>query len=186
MFGADGASLSYVAEKGGKRFLILNGKEELLPAGAVSGVPVIRPDNKGAGIIMISKDGSFLHQAFFHDGVKEKQYDETADLVYSKDGSMHAYAARKGNNWLVVVNGREGPVFDRVVTPVFGPDSKLFVYRARKDDKRFVVVADAVGNVLRQHPSYEQVFPLVFTADGKSVAYGIKDGQKLIWKVEKL
>ncbi len=52
--------------------------------------------------------------------------------------------------------------------------------------QRFVVVADANGKVIRQHPSYEQVFPVVFTADGKSVAHGVKDGNKLIWKVEKL
>jgi len=40
--------------------------------------------------------------------------------------------------------------------------------------------------MIRRHPSYEMVFPVVFTADGKSVAYGVKDGRKLIWKVEKL
>ena len=185
-FGADGISLSYIAEKGGKRYLVLNGKEELLPDGTVPGLPVVRPDNKGVGVIMTSKDGAFLHQGFFHDGIKEKQYDEVADLVYSKDSSIHAYSARKGESWFIVANGKEGPVFDRVVTPVFSPDNKLLVYRARKDGKRFVVVADAAGKVLGRHPSYEQVFQPVFTADGKSVAYGIKDGQKLIWKVEKL
>jgi len=25
-----------------------------------------------------------------------------------------------------------------------------------------------------------------FTSDGRSVAYGVKDGRKLLWKVEKL
>jgi len=48
------------------------------------------------------------------------------------------------------------------------------------------VVADASGKTIRQHPAYEQVLQPVFTADGKSVAYGVKDGQKLIWMVEKL
>lgn len=185
-FGADGASVSYIAERGGKRFVILNGKEERLPDGDPAGPPVVRPDNKGVGIIMASKDGTFLHEAFSRVGGKKERYDEAADLVYGKDSSMHAYAARKGNNWFIVVNGREGPVFDRVVSPLFSPDGTLLAYRARKDGKRFVVVADAAGNVLRHHPAYEQVFPPVFTADGKSVAYGVKDGNKLIWKVEKL
>lgn len=48
------------------------------------------------------------------------------------------------------------------------------------------MVADASGKTIRQHPAYEQVLQPVFTADGKSVAYGVKDGQKLIWMVEKL
>jgi hypothetical protein len=28
------------------------------------------------------------------------------------------------------------------------------------------------------------VFPVQFTADGKSIAYGVKDGRQLAWKVE--
>ena len=186
VFGSDGVSLAYVAERGGTRLLVLNDNEERLIDGDLTSPPVVRPDIKGVGALMSAKGRYFLHQAFFHAGTTGNKYDEAADLVYSKDSTMHAYSARKGNNWLIVANGKEGPVFDRVVTPVFSPDSKLLVYRARKDGKRFVVVADASGKVLRRHPSYEQVFQPVFTADGKSVAYGIKDGQKLIWKVEKL
>jgi len=48
------------------------------------------------------------------------------------------------------------------------------------------VVTDSKGKLLRQHPGYERVFEPVFTADGKSVAYGVLDGKKLLWKVEKL
>lgn len=185
-FGMDGVSVSYFADKSGARFIIFNGKEERLPDGDVTALPVVRPDNKGVGVIMDSKEGAFLHQAFFYDGGKEKHYEEAADLVYSKDGSLHAYTARKGNNWFVVVKGKEGPAFDRVITPVFSPDGKFLVYRARKDGKRFVVVADTNGRVISQHPGYERVFQPVFTTDGKSIAYGVKDGNKLIWKVEKL
>jgi hypothetical protein len=49
-----------------------------------------------------------------------------------------------------------------------------------------VVVADSSARTIKTHPIYEQVFDVQFTADGKSVAYGVKDGQKLIWKVERL
>jgi len=186
VFGADGVSVAYIAERGGKRFLALNGKEERLPDGAPAGPPVVRPDNNGVGVILNSAAGFVLHQAFFNDGSKNKASDEAADLVYSSDSSLYAYVARKGDAWFVVVNGKEGPAFDRVVTPMFSPDGSRLVYRARQDGKRFVVVADANGKVIRQHPAYEQVFPVAFTADGKSVAYGVKDGNKLIWKVEKL
>lgn len=185
-FSRDGASLSYVAERGGKRFLVLNDKEAPLPAGNIPASPVVRIDGKGVGIIIEREGRSALYEAFFGNGTKEKEYDEAGDLAYSSDGRLHAYAARKGNSWFIVVNGTEGPAFDRVVAPLFSPDGKRLVYRARKDGKRFVVVADASGAVVRQHPGYEMVFPPTFTADGKSVAYGVKDGRQLVWKVEKL
>ena len=185
VFGPDGESLAYVAGRGGQRVLVLNGKEEAIPKGDISAPPVVRPDGKGIGVIMASEGKFFLYQAFSNKDTKEGQYDEADGLAYGKDG-LHAYAARKGNNWVVVANGKEGPALDRVVSPVFSPDGKFLLYRARKDGKRFVVVADANGKTLRQYPAYEQVFQTVFTADGKSVAYGVKDGNKLIWKVEKL
>ena len=186
VFGGDGVSVAYTALKGGVRLLILNDKEERLPDGGLLPLPVIRPDLKGIGIMMAEDKAVFLHQAFYNDGTKEKRYDDAADLVYNSDGSLHAYSARKGMKCFAVVNGKEGPAFDMVISPVFSPDGRYVVYRARKDGKRFVVVADTGGKTVSQSPSYEQVFNTLFTSDGKSVAYGVKDGNKLIWKVEKL
>jgi WD40 repeat protein len=187
-FGDDSVSVAYVAERDGNRFLVLNGKEAPLPDGNVSAPPVVRPDGKDAGVIMESGGRFFLYQAFSHDSVKENGngYEEAVNLAYSRDGRQHAFVARKGNGWFVVVNGKEGEALDRAVTPKFSPDGKYLVYRARKDGKRFVVVADTSGTTIRHHPSYEQVFDVQFTTDGKSLAYGVKDGQKLIWKVEVL
>ena len=181
----DGSSVAYCALRDGARLTVFDNREEPLPQGRLPELPVIRPDMKGVGFLLADKKHVFLHQAFFNSQEKGKKYDEGASLTYSRDGS-HAYAARKGGHWFVVVNGKEGPQFDRVVMPVFSPDGEYLVYRARKDGKRFVVVADGTGKTISQHPAYEQVFQPVFTADGKSVAYGVKDGQKLIWKVEKL
>jgi len=182
----DGATIAYVALENSKRRVLLNDREEPFPDGGLVGSLVIRPDQKGIGFIMVNRGRYSLHQAFFHDGAKEKQYEEAMDLVYSKDSRLHAYAARKGKNWFIVINGKEGQTFDRVVMPVFSPDGRYLVFRARKGGERFVVVADTDGKTIRQHPAYEQVFQPVFTADGGSVAYGVKDGNKLIWKVEKL
>ncbi|MDP2156117.1 MAG: hypothetical protein Q8K68_00210, partial [Nitrospirota bacterium] len=186
VFGSDDASVAYLGVRGEKRFLVVNDREDPLPDGNMPWSPVIRPDRKGAGLLISSTKGFFLYQAFSQGAAAETIYEEAADLTYSNDGNGYAFAARKGDAWLVVVSGKEGPAFDRVVSPVFSPEGKSLVYRARKDGKRFMVIADANGKVIRQHPAYEQVFQPVFTADGKSVAYGVKDGNKLIWKVEKL
>jgi hypothetical protein len=185
-FGADGVSLAYVAERDGKLYLVLNGKEELLPDSGMPGQPSVRPDGKGAGIILTVKEGSFFHQGFIGDHAKRKKYQGAGQPVYGSDNRRYAYIAQQGKRFFAVVNDKEGPAFDIIVTPMFSPDGKVLVYRARKDGKRFVVVSDLEGKVLRQYPPYEEVYDTVFTADGKAVAYGVKDGQKLIWKVEKL
>jgi len=186
VFGWDGHSLSYAADKGGVPILVLNGKEHPLPDDPMLAEPVVVRGQKVIAAIMANKQVEFAPQALYYDGATEKQYGIISNMIVSRDGSQHAYTAGIGEKWSLVVNGKEGPLFDAVVTPMFTPDGKMVVYRARLGMKRFVVVSDFSGKVLRKHPAYEMVFDMVFTDDGKSVAYGVKDGKKLIWKVEKL
>jgi len=91
-----------------------------------------------------------------------------------------------GPRQFYVVNGNEGPSFDKVLPPMFSPDGSYVVGRVKMGGSRFIVVLNLKGEVVRQLPSYEFVSEPVFTADGKSVAYGVMDGKKLIWKVDKL
>ncbi len=181
----DGRSISYCALKGGSRLIKLDDREELLPAGRAPELPVIRPDKKGVGILLAENNRISLHHCFINGREKGKIYDEASTLTYGNDGS-YAYAARTGKNWFVVVNGNEGPAFDKVVEPLFSPDGKHVAYRARKDGKRFVVLADTLAKTVAAHPPYEQVSRVKFTADGKSIAYGVKDGNRLAWKVAPL
>ena len=184
-FGPDGRSIAYLGERAGQSFMVLDDKEEAMPPGQYFGAPAIRPDGKAVGIFVLSGDSVRLHQAFIAAGPVEVAPGGGEGLTYSS-ASVPAYATSRGDKHYVVVGGKEGPSFDRVVSPQFSPDGKFVVYRARQDGKRFVVVADLAGKTIRQHPSYEQVFPPRFTADGKSVAYGVKDGPQLRWVVEPL
>lgn len=186
LFSADGTALAYLGKKGGGTYLVLAGKEEKLPEGEYPSPLAFRPDNKGAGIPVVGKDGTYLYQAFGSGGASPNRYKEVGDVVYSNDGKNHAYVAIRNEQFLIVVNGKEGPVYDRVISPLFSPDSKYLIYRARKDNKRFVVVADTTGKVIKELPRYERVFETTFTPDGGSVAYGAVDGKKILWKVEKL
>ncbi len=187
-FGTDGVSVAYIAERGGNRFIVLNDREEPLPDGILRDPPVISPNGKEAAIIIDDDDGAYIHRAFAGAGGKgeRKKYQEAASFIFNVNGSRCAHIARQGKSVFMVMNDKEGPSYDMIVTPMFSPDGRKLIYRARKDGKRFVVVADEEGTVLRQHSGYDQVFQPVFTADGKSVAYGVKDGKKLIWKVERL
>ncbi len=186
-FASTGAAVTFVGERAGRMSVCFNGQEEYLPAGLMPGALVVNPVTKAAGTLMYADNRVFPYQAIRNSGrLAANGYEEGEGLVYSQDGAKYAFTARSGAGWFVVVNGADGPVFDKVVSPKFSPDGKYLVYRARKDGSRFVVVADSSGKTLRQHPAYEQVFDVQFTADGKSVAYGVKDGQQLAWKVEKL
>lgn len=190
--GEDGKSIAFVAAKGNVRYLVLNGREERLPDDlAFNGPPVIRPDLKGAGIILSTLERynrrDILHQAMFHDSsIEKKFYPKIKELVYNKQNSSAAYVVKEGEQWFVFLNGRKGPGFDMIVTPQFSPDGRWLIYRARAGGRRQVVVADATGRQHHRHAEAELVYPVVFTADGKSIAYGVKDGNQLIWKVEKL
>ena len=186
IFSDDDSALAYIGERSGIKYVALNDKELPLPVGEVQGQLVVRPDGQEVGVIIAADGKSVLHHVFTNGKGKEQSYDECAELAYSKDGKHYAYAARRGERWFVVVDGKEGPPYDRVVSPMFTPDNGRVVYRARGDGKRFVVVAELAGKIVRQHTSYEKVFPVTFTADGKGVAYGVQQGNKLIWKVEKL
>ena len=182
----DGVSMSYCALKGRTRLMIFDKRSELLPEGRAPELPVIRPDKKGVGILLGLNNRISLHHSFIKNQEKGKMYEEAASLTYSKSGN-YVYTARNGKEWFIVVNGMEGPAFDRVIAPLFTPDGKYVVYRARKEGKRFAVVADAAsGKTVRQHPSYEQVSDVLFSTDGKSVEYGVKDGNRLLWKIEAL
>lgn len=188
VFAPDGVSVAYTAEKAGAKYVVLNDREEVLGDENLKEPPVVRPDLKVVAAIIEGKDKkSYLREFFSRITKGEKRYDGANFLTYSRDGvSAFAAASEARKAWFIVVDGKEGPPFDRVVEPRFSPNGKYIVYRARKDGKRFVVVADATGKVLRQSPAYEQVFDVQFTADGKSVAYGVKDSNRLIWKAEAL
>jgi hypothetical protein len=186
----DGKALAYVAARNGKSYVVLNGKSELLPDGEYPWPFVVRSNNNGVGIFIVHANdkvtSAYLHHAFAPDRIKNKAYKEGAHLTYSVDGKHYAYVAIYNEKFTIIVDGKEGPFFERVVTPHFSPDGKFLVYRARQDNKRFVVVADLNGKIIKRLPSYERVFDTTFTEDGTSVAYGVKDGNQIMWKVEKL
>jgi dipeptidyl aminopeptidase/acylaminoacyl peptidase len=189
--GGAGKGVAFVGTKGKHRYLVLDGKEVRIPDGLiVYDNPAIRPDMKGAGIILSTNERHnrrFRFLQSYHDaGSKMKQYGQIAEPVYSTRSSATAYVAMEGGRYFIVLNGKEGPSFDSIVTPMFSPDGSKLVYRAREGAKRFVVVADTAGKEHRRQPGYEMVFPTAFTTDDRSVAYGVKDGNQLVWKVENL
>lgn len=187
----DGKSVAFLATRGKHHYLVLNGKEDQLPAElAVAAPPIIKPSQDSAGVILVKPDRYnalyTFHQLYQNDDVKTLKYSLIKEPAYCSQNNSLAFVAMKDGRFFVVMNGKEGPAFDSVVIPMFSPDCNKLVYRARDGARRMVVVADAASNEHHRHQEYEMVFPTALTADGKSVAYGVKDANKLIWKVDKL
>ena len=186
-FGRDGVSFAYVGQRKEQQFVVRNESEEALPAGELGmEAPQPRPGQRSAALPLVTAQGAYMHFALDSKVFPQKRYDEVAFPAFDATGRSFAYCARNGKQMFYVVNGKESPDFDKVLAPEFSPDGARVVARVKKSGKRFVVVMDSDGKVLREHPPYDMVYATTFTDDGSSVAYGVKDGDKLIWKVEKL
>jgi roadblock/LC7 domain-containing protein len=98
--------------------------------------------------------------------------------VFSTDGKHVAYAAQRGDKWLVVVDGQAGLEFEGISLPVFSPDGKRVAYTAKRGEKWLVVVDGEAG------PEFDVVSKLVFSPDGKRVAYGARSSHKQFMVVD--
>lgn len=190
-FAPDNRSVAYTFVKSDtERYVVYNGREEKIPTGdEFFSEPFVLADPDHVGVIIGTAVKARLYNAFQQQKFIEKPYGYISDFASSKDGRHHVYIGIKPGGeerMSVIVDGNEGPMFDKIVSPVFSPDGRYLVYRARQDGKRFLVVSDLSGKVLRQHRAYDKVFQPVFTEDGKSVGYGVLDGSEFWWKVEKL
>jgi hypothetical protein len=184
-FGADGVTVAYRAEQAGKQVLVLGDREVSLGDAVLVGPLVVVPGRNALAALAVRPTGGVQLREFpGPDASGAPLYEEAEGLVYSRDGRLHAYAARRGESWVAVLNGKESPPFDRVVGPVFSSDGRYLAYRTRKAGNRFVVVVSTADGALRLHTAHEQVFPAQFTADGSSIAYGVKDGGQASWIVE--
>lgn len=184
-FGSDGITVAYIADRDGKRFLVMNGKETLLPSGEIHEAPVVNVARSEAAVIVATPKG---YEVCFVSGndVRRIKYAEAAFLKFNRRGDAYAHVVVAGKQQQYVVNGKPGPAFDKSLPPLFTPDGNYVVCRVRNNGQRFVVILDRDAKLVRQHPAYEMVFEPVFSADGKSMGYGVKDGTKLTWKVESL
>lgn len=178
----NGTHLAFLAVQGGKKVMVKDGVETgAPPCSSVFDLVVSRAGKTLQTGLVEGKVVAYL------DGERiGKAYDGINDPHFSADGSKIVSVAESRGKNFVVVNGVEGPPHDKVVTPRFTPDDSRVVYRARTNGERFAVVADLQGRTVREHPHYEAVWELTFSPNGQSVGYGIRKGQELWWKVEKL
>jgi hypothetical protein len=178
----NGKYVAYLSRRGKDYFLVKDVTEIPVTKSEMSLDVVVSNTSRVLYVVML--EGKVLA---YLDGKRiSGTYDELDGASFSDDGVHYSFAVKKGDKHHVVVNGVEGPPLDMVVTPRFTPAGNRVVYRARDKGQRFVVIADERGRTLREHPRYDAVWETSFAPDGKSVGYGVKQGQELWWKVESI
>ncbi len=114
-------------------------------------------------------DGSQTPARIVVDGKEGKAYTQVqgGSVVFSSDKKAMAYVAGDGNKTFVVLDGKEGPVFDDIYDLRFSPVGSRLVYGARRGLEHFVVEGG------KEHGPYENVKrgSLVFRPDDKDLAW---------------
>ena len=100
------------------------------------------------------------------DGKESPIYDQVRGLVrgayrdqeciFSPDGNRLAYTARKGNKWVMVVDGEESAEFDGVREPYFSFDGKHICYVGFRGNDAIMVLD---GRECGKYPGIHMNFP---------------------------
>jgi WD40 repeat protein len=128
----------------------------------------VSPDSKTVAYVN-NVDGQ---QAVVVNNQQQKKYDEIDGyyLVYSSDSKHMAYPARTGDNWYMVVDGKElGPYAKISLTylPMFSPDGSRLLYLIQKDEKYYTVIDG------QEYGPYDEMnfLNMVFSPDSSRYAY---------------
>jgi len=93
-------------------------------------------------------------------------------LMISPDATQVAYVATKGpTDYVMVVNHKESPVFERISAATFAPVGHRLAFVASKGGKQYLVVDGKMS------PGYARVAAseLAFTRTGKHLGYVVAD-----------
>lgn len=108
--------------------------------------------------------------------------DSRNDIAFSPNSKRVAYRADKDHMQLVVVDGKEGKLFNKVDLPHFSPDSKKVAYTATLSEgyKNMVMVLNGAEGKL-----YDFIGGPIFSPDSKRIAYSASNNGKFFVVIDK-
>ncbi|MCP4254642.1 MAG: PDZ domain-containing protein [Candidatus Scalindua sp.] len=170
----DSKHKAYVARKGNKQIVVVDGKESEEYDGIVKGSLVFSPDSKR--IAFVARRGN--KQIVVVDGKESGEYDGVVEgsFVFSQDGKRVAFVARRGSKQIVVIDGKESGEYDGIVEGsfVFSQDGRRVAFVARRGSKQIVIIDG------KESGEYDDIVEgsFVFSQDGKRVAFVVRKGNK--------
>jgi hypothetical protein len=127
----------------------------------------VSPNGSRVGFASVSEGQT---DVFINSG-KLGTYDEVhvGQPAFSRDSRRYAFAARTGNGWRVIVDGKAGPLYDSIQNrhPVFSLDGKHVAYSATRRTQAVIVIDND------EYGPYDavQTNSLVFSPDSSRAAY---------------
>jgi hypothetical protein len=172
----DGLHVAYGAERGGKRYLVIDGAETSAPL--LLSVPVLSPDGEKAAYIADPNRRPFVVSG----GREYPRFDGIASLVYSPDGKVIAYMARIDGKSALVIDEHicEGR-YDYLDNILFSADGRNIAYRAERGGKKLMVITDRQGKVLLEGPPVEAIWEPTFVSTNR-VGYAALSDREFWWK----
>ncbi len=166
VFSPDGRRLAYIADEGGQRFVVLDGKPGAKYDAVYKGTLTFSPDSKRLAYFA-GKGGM---RTIILDGAEGTPHRDAmvSTLRFSPDGTKLAYAAQmESGKWAIVINGKAEAAFDYIgsFTGVnWSPDSRRLAY-AGLVDKQWGAVVDDAGF------PYDAIASMVFSPDSRRAAF---------------
>jgi len=201
----NGARVAYVERDGAKQVVVVDGERQRpydhirapwmlydadigdtshfqAPQQALDDGLVFSPDGTRLACVIgqWEKPGPILWRqarvAVVVDGKAGPFYDEVSLPTFNADGAHLAYVARKGKQWMAVLDGKEGKPYDaiesresrvkvRIGWNVFARNGSRMACAGLRDNIWHVIVDGEEG------PGYQNVADLTFSPDGRRFVY---------------
>ncbi len=105
----------------------------------------------------------------------KKNEKDNSRVLFATNGTLDIYKIKKGDQWVVVIDGQESEAYDAVASPAFSLDGTQFAYSATLNGKTFLVI-----NGLAQETPYNSIAEIAFSPDGQQIAYVANKNEKYV------
>lgn len=177
-FSPDSKHLAYPARKGDKCFAIVDGRPER-QYDEISDFFVCAD---GRTAYAARKGGKWVAVV---EGQEGPEYESITSLLQSAGGQHLAYQAKRGGKSFVVKDGQQSPGFDDAYFE-FSPDGGHLAYWAARNTKKLAGTDQAWHMTFDGHAGaeYDAVGMPRFSADGKHLAYAVRNGSGFLLVVD--
>lgn len=189
VFSSDGSDSAYIAKRGAKQLVVVDGKEDPEFDEIFGPIPMIVFSADGQHYAYAAKKEGKAMTVF--DGKEGPAFVGVRRPVISPDGKRVAYIAMISSSasdpkMEVVDDGKVSPVYNFVGAITYSPDSKRLAYIATQGKKSFMVVD---GNIGQPYDGIAIFIPgafigPVFSSNSKHLAYQAHKGAKMVVVVD--
>lgn len=146
-FSLDSRQMAFVGLRGNRSVVVLNNSEVGEHDWVFWDTITFGVDGKHLGYLARKGERGKGAKCFpVIDGQPGPEYDDVGQYVVSPRRAVLAFCARKGDQWVAVVDGKEEPASDSIIDmPVFSSDGKTLAWRAQRGSAWTVVVGGQTG-----------------------------------------